>query len=327
MPQYPFLDLMICQVNSCEDPVDNISAGVINTIKDNDAIMSAIYSLKKIAPFNKIEVISGALRIIKLWAYNRQIYGTKFGFLGGGGWLILLLWFVQCDQLDLSNISNESTIAGASSQLAKLFFQDILSKWSNTDVIRLRHFDRNEVVVIKEASDLVTSRNSMAVIAPESGGNFGKSSTKSTYLTTAREILRAKQLLGEKSSDFNLILETFTMYGLFLALSIKIPSGTHTTKPADIKALGAAHILNMIISLEHKIGPSVIRPISNATKKEGSFWFFIGVEESSAATLSILNEFVHEKSLQMEEERRAFMSDTEFKLSCLNNEEYERIIA
>merc|ERR1712038_1253323 len=102
-PQYPSLDLMVSRLDSNEEPIDDLSVDAINTVKDSNTIVATIHSLQR------VEVISGALRIIKLWANNRKIYGTRFGFLGGGGWVILFLWFLQSDDVDISQISRDST--------------------------------------------------------------------------------------------------------------------------------------------------------------------------------------------------------------------------
>lgn len=87
-------------------------------------------------------------------------------------------------------MEEEQSLTVASQQLVSYFFRHLLSSWSNETIIQLGDVEIvNRSSLIDEARDTAIKRNSMAVIAPVSLGNFGKSSTHSTTLVTNPEIL------------------------------------------------------------------------------------------------------------------------------------------
>ena len=57
------------------------------SIKSLNGCRVAEYFLQQMP---NLTVFKKTLRIIKLWARNRGIYSTVFGFLGGIGWNILV---------------------------------------------------------------------------------------------------------------------------------------------------------------------------------------------------------------------------------------------
>jgi hypothetical protein len=318
--QYPSLDLLVCKLNSFHKTIDKASNYVMNVIKDSEVILSSIRSIQRNVPLDAVEVICGTLRIIKFWANQRQIYGTKAGFLGGGAWAILLLELLhKSDEVELLLLFEEATVVAASKKMTSYFFNNILSFWSNENVVTLSGHDTNESSVIEQAARLVFKRNSMAVLAPISGGNFGRSSTQSTTLTTKAELLRAQELLKGEPDFEGSFLNTFKMdYGSLLTLELYPPSWdskTSSPKPSEVKAWGTTQMLSLLVTLERSVNPNSIRPISTILRKKASFVFLIGIQELSTAAMTLLNDFIVKQTVTLEAERKFSMPDVK---ACLS---------
>jgi len=306
--QYPSVDLLVCCLSSNGLPVNNQSKQATNILKDSDELDARINS------FQRPQVILGALRIIKLWANQRNIYGAaKSGFLGGSAWVILLLWLLSrhgSNNQEVSKImeEEEQSLTVASQQLASYFFRHLLSSWSNETIIHLGDVESvSRSSLIDEARDTAIKRNSMAVIAPVSLGNFGKSSTHSTTLVTNAEILRAQRIIERNDGNFDVsVLEPFKHEGLFLSLEVKFSS---TSRPSEVKAWGFNQTLSLIVALEKVVDPNVIRPVSSYRRHENSFTFQIGMKDSSEPTKQCLETFIHEYTLILEEGRKVFIPD------------------
>ena len=323
--QYPSMDLMVCKYDSVDKIIDKDDNDAMNVIKDSEAILSSIHSYQHMTSMNTNQAICGALRVIKLWAFQRQVYGTRTGFLGGGAWAILLLWLLRKrSKEELSILFSGDTVASVSRNIVLYFFQNIYSNWENENVVTLTGYDINELTVIEQARELVSIRSSMAVIAPISGGNFGRSSTRSTTLTTKAELLRVKQLLDGKTDFDDSLLEKYQMYsGLLLILEVEILSGSHVPRPSEVKALGATLILRLIVALEKVIDPNIIRPTTHVVRKRASFVFLIGVQDSSTITLSLMTSFIAQQSRMVKDEVNALMTDAEVSLSSSTVEDYK----
>jgi endonuclease/exonuclease/phosphatase family metal-dependent hydrolase len=326
--QYPSLDLLVCKIDSNNEPIDNISVDAIEVVKDSMVLISSMNSFQPLTTLNVVEIICGAMRVIKLWANQRQIYGTQFGFLGGGGWNILLLWLLhKSSKEEIMTLFDSDKVSSVSRRIVLHFFQNILSNWTTQDVITLTGYDTNSAQLIEQATELVLSRGSMAVIAPISGGNFGRSSTKSTTLTTQAEILRVQQLLQRKDDLDDSLFETFIMdCGLLLVMEVEIKPQNCTDsppRPSEVKAWGIARTLSLIVALEHVINPNIVRPISNIVRKGGSFIFYIGIRDSSEITKSLLNDFIIKQTILVENEAKAFIGNARVSLTHQSIEDFE----
>ena len=92
-PNHPSVDVMICRIDSAGKCVDAADQRAMDSVKETEDIKLAVIELHT----EGMEIFQGALRILKMWAYRRQVYGASAGYLGGGGWAILLLWVWQQD--------------------------------------------------------------------------------------------------------------------------------------------------------------------------------------------------------------------------------------
>jgi hypothetical protein len=252
------------------------------------------------------------VRIIKLWANRRRIYGSSAGYLGGGGWAILLAWVLE-NKADWKDMVSSDDITKAARQLAIYFFRNVFTLWSNTNMVALRG---------SSPPQIQEERNSIVVIPPKSGGNFGRSSTKSTTQQTWQELRRAAQLLRDSKGDSN--LETCLMPYVeesleVLALEVEIAS---SIKPAEVKARGATLALSATVALERVLSADQIRPTSGVVRKGGSFWFVMGIGNNAAGktTSQLLNDFVgtHNELLKQE----ASLGNVTSRLLRMSRQEY-----
>jgi predicted nucleotidyltransferase len=86
----PTVDLILCKRFSDGSPVDESS---IVAMEGVDVFALLHQELRKAIPEKEVDIcgiFAGALRIIKMWAFRRGVYGSSTGFLGGGAWAVLL---------------------------------------------------------------------------------------------------------------------------------------------------------------------------------------------------------------------------------------------
>ena len=86
LPQTPPIDILLCLVNFEGIPINEASTFAMEAILVSEEILEVARSAPSLAQVDAVRVFQGALRLIKLWAYNREVYGASMGFLGGGGW-------------------------------------------------------------------------------------------------------------------------------------------------------------------------------------------------------------------------------------------------
>ena len=360
-PQYPSLDILLCRMDSSGKPIDKTSQTAYDTLKDTEAVLESVRGAASSSvvtasdmKYSTLDVYQGALRIIKVWSDRRQICGANLGFLGGGGWAILLAWTLeQTNWKPQHGMSLTEAIHG----LVRHFFENILRLWSNAPrgVAALS----NSIIdpfTLEDASEIASSRGSMAVMAPRSGGNFGRSTSASTTRTTWDEIRNVQNRIMENGENFDLeqvldepydisknIIGGGTSLILALGLDMKNKRGGGNTstsperslRPAEVKAWGATRLLNIIVALERKIGSTNIRPSSQVIKKKnGSFWFAIaittvGEKNNGVATnnkseeMNVLNEFIDKQRTVLEEECKIAMRDLiSIQLSHMTTMEY-----
>jgi hypothetical protein len=306
-PNLPSADLLLARTDDNGIPVDIASQHALDSVDDAKTILgsSQTQGLDQ-------EAFQGAVRIIKLWANRRRIYGSSAGYLGGGGWAILLAWVLE-NKADWKDMVSSDDITKAARQLAIYFFRNVFTLWSNTNMVALRG---------SSPPQIQEERNSIVVIPPKSGGNFGRSSTKSTTQQTWQELRRAAQLLLDSTGDSN--LETCLMPYVeesleVLALEVEIAS---SIKPAEVKARGATLALSATVALERVLSADQIRPTSGVVRKGGSFWFVMGIGNNAAGktTSQLLNDFVgtHNELLKQE----ASLGNVTSRLLRMSRQEY-----
>lgn len=323
--QYPSLDLMVSCIDENGNPLSKVDEDSLNALKDTAFIKSSFSLFQRWNPKCE-QIICGAIRILKAWAYQRQIYGTKAGFLGGGGWTILVLWMLSTSkESEISELFDCASVTSCSTKIATYVFRNILSKWSNDCVVTL-----NNILVNgkgHEFNDDVDRKSNLNVIAPISHGNFGRSSTQSTTYTLKWELQRAKNLLGDKDKFDASIFEKYQQSGpLILLLEIEIPAEKFegNPKPADVKAWGTSKQLNLVVALERILPAEVIRPSSCVIRKENSFLFPLSILTCDVQNMRIhIDAFVDDKKAEVEEEGRLFLIHGKVLLSCLTKEGFE----
>mmetsp|Transcript_3262 Transcript_3262/g.6140 ORF Transcript_3262/g.6140 Transcript_3262/m.6140 type:complete len:663 (+) Transcript_3262:846-2834(+) len=87
-PNLPPVDIILCLVGPDGKPANAESVGAFGSIQDNESILTVLKDVaaheEATSAFSVKDVFCASLRLIKLWAFKRQIYGAKFGFSGGG---------------------------------------------------------------------------------------------------------------------------------------------------------------------------------------------------------------------------------------------------
>ena len=323
--QYPSLDLMVSCIDANGNPLSKIDEDSLNVLKDTTLIKSS-FSLFQRWNSKYEQIICGAIRILKAWAHQRKIYGTKAGFLGGGGWTILILWMLSTsNQTEISELFNCASVVSCSKKVVTYFFRNIVSKWSNNCVVTL-----NNILLSGTGHEFngdVDRKSNLNVIAPISHGNFGRSSTQSTTYTLKWELQRAKNLLDDKDEFDASIFENYQQSGsLILLLEIEIPAENleGNPKPAEVKAWGTSKHLNLIVALERILPAELLRPSSCVFRKENSFLFPLSVLTCDVENVGMqIEAFVNDRKAEVEKEAKMFLINGKVMLSCLTKEGFD----
>jgi len=336
-PDAPSVDLLVCTKDADGSPVDAMSASAQEALDDTIGIMDAIRTVvpRLSEELNALEAIEGALRLIKLWANRRQIYGAKLGFLGGGGWAVLfarVLADLEDENEKLALLECKS-VPEASKQLVKAFFVAASGYLKEPKIVALPGSEA--LPGIEKTAEKLVQHQNLAVIAPISGGNFARNSTKSTAAAMINEIARAASCLScddDISQGMHLALHPFDLrqrFGAassFLVLHARIPDLTKhgVPLPADVKAWACRNFLNTLVSLERECMPNEIRLLSRPKKVEDNFVFVMLVP------ITLSNDFVRKKNHQLQLEfKESFSAYTEendaVSLQCLSAHDAAKI--
>ncbi|CAJ1953608.1 unnamed protein product [Cylindrotheca closterium] len=286
-PNLPAADLLLARTLKGET-VDVASRQALASIDDSQVILQRVQELGM-----KSAVFQGTLRMIKLWAQRRGIYGSSMGYLGGGGWAVLLVCVLE-HKTEWNGLIDTANDAASASQIATFFLCHVLEYWSNARVVTLQGTNSTE---LKD-----DQRNNIVVLAPKSGGNFGRSSTRSTTQQTWNELRRAAQLFDGEANTSNLYshLETCMLSHIvgggvsdkILALQVPIPIKSASLKPAEVKARATVMGLSTTVALERILPADIIRPHSQVVRKNGAFWLLLEVQCSERSTSKALSAFV-----------------------------------
>lgn len=317
--EYPSLDLMVCKLNQEESPIDDKSTHVYKALEDSEVILSSFMTLQSIHP-KAGQSVRGALRIIKMWAHQRGIYGTQLGFLSGGAWTVLLIYVLnKIEREELLPLLEVDSIAISSKKIVSCFFKHVLQLWSIDGYVA--KIDTKDGDVIPNYQSQKYGR--MTVIAPASGGNFGRSSTESTTLCTYFELER--MLLKVKSrEEINDIFQTAQIFGdsmisLKIDLSPDSQSKSPFLKPAEIKAWAASKMLSLIVALETIIPSKTIRLFSTIFRENNCFIFYVGIAGKSDKFKLQLEDFTRTHSIMMEQEQQYVIPNIKLSLSCTSS--------
>ena len=258
-PDFPKIDLTLCVCDENGYAINDSSQNVLDTIEDGEVLLDA---LLQSGGESLVKAYEQALRIIKMWAYTRDIYGAASGFLGGGGWAVWLAMLVM-DAVESEKLAlnQKGCTVPLFYKIVQVFFDSAAALPSES--ISIRHTTTKSPDATRQHRTCTLS-----ILAPISNGDFGRTTTQSTTSTTVYEIQRAARTLKQNptvladllkaASSANFIAE----FQHILSLEINTPS-TASIKPADLKAWGNQQFLNMLVVLETKIGdPAFLRPKS-----------------------------------------------------------------
>eukprot|EP00980_Cylindrotheca_fusiformis_P018677 scaffold6219_cov146-Cylindrotheca_fusiformis.AAC.12 len=310
-PNLPSADLLLARVDKNGVGADIGSQHALDSIEDARAILSSV----QIQGLDEAS-FQGAVRIIKLWAHRRSIYGSSSGYLGGGGWAMLLAWVLEnkADWKDM--VSHHTDSRKAARQVAVYFFRNALTLWADSRFVALSGSSCNAAAVVEE------ERHNMAITLPRSGGSLGRSSTKSTTHQTWQELRRATQLLKESDGESNLeacLLPYVEESADILLIEVEFASAG--IKPAEVKARGATLALSILVELERVLSADQIRPNAGAVRRNGSFWYFIGIQNMDKTTGQLLSEFVSTRNELLKQES-SLGDDVVSRLERISREEY-----
>jgi hypothetical protein len=265
IPNLPLLDITLCCLDTNGKPIDESSRISLGSIQNGNAILRAF------AQHDLTSAFQGAVRIIKLWAHQHDVYGAMTGYLGGGGWTI---WLAQCVLEGIKSgdlvVDLNAGVVEKSRQLVCFFFKmaartNHLSKPITLDLV-------HEPI----ASLGLHRTGTLSVLAPCYGGDFGRSSTLATTHATLTELRAAASTLQESKYDLASILTAKTRVSsllqfrsiLVFELDINL---AFAKSPAEAKAWGCQKFLEVLIELEKLCDPTQLRPMPK-TLRLGTEW-------------------------------------------------------
>lgn len=169
----------------------------------------SILSLRKLKPYRDLLYLKSTLpdlvtfglayRAIKLWAVQRGIYSSKFGFLGGVHITLMLSWVFK--RVSLDDTTGEPRTVSASDLVATFFHYYANYNWAG-DMVFDAFFNKQRPRYHRSA------REPMVVLgfhAPNS--NIAHTSTLPGLLTLTKEFQRASSHLTDPSATWQSFFE------------------------------------------------------------------------------------------------------------------------
>jgi len=325
MPKTPSIDLLVAFVDSSDVPVSASSASALSNKTNADATieiveLSALDALsvkgsdEHLIRENARAIFSGALRCIKLWAKNNDVYGQAAGFLPGAAYATMLAVFLSEGfslreiEIDAEELSPE-LLASRALEVVDYFFKRAAT-WSWPEAISITSPSKPIVCSESgpnEASILATKRGTMAITANTIGthdveANYARSVTASTTQATLDEFKRAQSLLQlrqttsstgkssyEKLLEKRSVEEFIEMHEFLVCFEVFVedqdtdisaPANPSMITPAEIKAWGSSRALSTLVYLEqHLKSRSMLRLRPKTIKPNGEdrFFWLLGV--------------------------------------------------
>jgi hypothetical protein len=310
-----------------------LGSAIVETLDDGRIVRGAILENANSNP--DINVFEGALRLCKLWAYRRRIYGASLGFLGGGGWALLLARTMSKGlangDLQFGCTQGEGDMEKAVFKVLSYFFQETLRSWDQT-VFNLRE----GAAVCESIKEQTVARGTIAVLAPCSGGNYARNSTRSTVSTLFRELQRANSIL--KSGGLEGIFTPLNREELsgerisvfFLELAVG-KLATQSLCVAEVKSWAACQMLQTLVALDNEMGEAVeIRPFSRPIRVRSKLLYIVTVEKDVKDLDVILRKRQEYLRLNAESAFRSFNSSSEdeetlvMEFKCLSAEVFRK---
>jgi len=278
IPDLPSLDLTVVPQNG-------------QPINENDVILS---TLAESGGKALISCFQGALRILKVWAYKRDIYGSMSGFLSGSA---LAIWVARC-AMDVHPKSSEELVGRFFAWAVAFEGHPYVSLVSSGDnCFDLEHAG---VLTITLHSESDANNFSSKATASTTRAIFQELRDASTYLSYLKPF-DLETFLGDSKRSTQQFIFAFSH-----SISIKIKSVLpKDLTPADIKAHGHKEVLSLMVQLEKSSvsANSILRPKAQCIRlpsknvtdlDEISFVYMIGVGTSSShpSLLKAIQEFL-----------------------------------
>lgn len=283
------VDLVLCRRFSDGQPMDEQSMIALEGVNLTAVVREELLRACLRRDIDVERIFAGALRLVKLWAFQRGVYGSSTGFLGGGAWAVLLahamIQGLQDSTLSFSSLV-EDTMSQASIRVVKHFFESS-NRWSLPVSISLSH---------EESCDGGSGRP-MTIMASPATGYLGRSTTMPTALVIFIELKRAASLLV--SADISLtsqmasVLENLSLADFLsmfqTVLLIEMSTSKDPTSDfavADAKAWTCRQVLHLTTELERVLDASKIRPRPIPVRiARGTFVWLIGLQTPSSREL------------------------------------------
>lgn len=276
------MDIALCICDGEGMPVNSSSQVALDSLMTGQTILRSLHNAGGLV---LEKAYKQALRIVKVWAMHKDIYGSSTGFLGGGGYAVwlanaCLLFWEQQGQYVKANMSRPND--GLVEKLVRYFFNSVTSvpveSFCLGIELRSEHGQENE-----STSTIHHRRHrpgTLSIRAPcdsTGGSDFGRSTTRSTAQRIVTEMRNASSFLSSRNSGGDLrrsllellkqpcSLENFLSqfpYVILMTVSCANPDSTSLTftkpqhlhnnlaKPAEWKAWGNTQFLNIVVSLE-----------------------------------------------------------------------------
>ena len=280
----PSVDLVLCRRFSDGRPVDERSKIALHGIRNTSILWDALRNACSRNDNHIQDVFSGALRIIKLWAFRRGLYGSSTGFLGGGAWAVLLAhtMIYGTQESALMCPSSGGATSHVSLRVVKHFFETS-SRWSLPLSVNLT----NELVGVR-------ATRPMTIASSSEVGSLGRSTTLSTALAVMNELRRAASLLGSTEGDLTTQLaavlhkpslaDFYSVFETILLIRVSAPEDKSSgICVSDVKAWACRQLLHLTLGIERVLNDaSLVRPrptpIREYSKSSKTFVWLIGVK-------------------------------------------------
>lgn len=298
-PHLPSMDLML----NVHGAFHSTSAAIGRGSEPEKSIEDSLCILGLIG--NAKSDFTAALRLVKAWAFRRHIYGNAVGYLGGGGWAVLLAYHML-----LNSGANTANHKGTRHSLAVSFLLRLPAMLKNSPV----DFDLRGSLLTRVAlpgDDGPSDDAPLHIWSPISRKNHARNSTNGTHKTMIFEAERARLLLlkrhhfaslDEEFEEVMAPLEREHVYGAAI-FKIAICFRHHDIQASvqELRAWLCRQALTLMLSFEREYGivGSDVRPQCRTERIQEKLMI------TMAANFIVAPSFVERRKLALQQEFRA----------------------